>query len=75
MPRKNLRKSYTRHFQTEVLTYLQEESEPKGEMDEEEDENESVYFMQFGEEILQVGRTQERKSQKDSLPATSVPKK
>jgi hypothetical protein len=48
---------------------------PKGEMDEEDDENESVYFMQFGEEILQEGRAQKRKSQKGSLPTTSVPKK
>jgi hypothetical protein len=43
-------------------------------MDEEDDENESVYFVQFGEEILQVGRAQKRKSQKGSLPTTSVPK-
>jgi hypothetical protein len=47
---------------------------PKGEMDEEDDENEGVYFVQFGEEILQVGRAQKRKSQKGSLPTTSVPK-
>ena len=38
--------------------------DPDGEIDE-EDENESVYFVQLGEEILQVGHMQKRKAQQN----------
>ena len=34
-----------------------------GDIDDEGDENEGVYFVQLGEEILQVGHMQKRKAQ------------
>lgn len=51
---------------TEELTIGPDHEEPQEAPDEEigdeEDENESVHFVQLGKEILQVGHTKKRKS-------------